>query len=189
MSATGEKKGLLGRGGRLVVKPTDPSVTPTCASCTEPCVAAAQPTHQKVAGPYPCLFLAALLCGEGTWLVSALPCGDSGLGRGRPRAPPVWGTASTFVLVEISHSAFTAIAAAASSPEVPPWVLPLSEERGVAPSYHGPHTGRGVTSRCFLPRFSSGTRAPWAALELNGASLCISRLSVWPHSSAPRQRT
>ena len=111
----------------MVVKPTDPSVTPTCASSTEPCVAAAQPTHQKVAGPYPCLFLAALLCGEGTWLFSALPCGGSGLGRGQPRAPPVWGTASTSVLVEISHSAFTAIAAAASSPEVPPWVLPFSE--------------------------------------------------------------
>ena len=117
-------------------------------------MAAAQPTHQNVAGPYPCLFLAALLCGEGTWLFSALPCGGSGLGRGRPgrpRAPPVWGTASTSVLVEISHSAFTAIAAAASSPEVPPWVLPLSGERGVPPSYHGAPYG----GRCHVALFPS----------------------------------
>ena len=69
--------------------------------------------------------------------------------QGQPRTPPVWGTASTSVLVEISHSAFTAIAAVASSrPEVPPWALPLSEERGVAPSYHGPHTDLQTKKIC-----------------------------------------
>ena len=163
MSATGEKKDSWAEVVGWWSNQQTPPSRPCALVAQSPMWLPLSPPTKKVAGPYPCLFLAALLRGEGTWLFSALPCGGSGLGRGQPRAPPVWGTASTSVLVEISHSAFTAIAAAASSPEVPPWVLPLSEERGVAPSYHGAPYG----ARCHVAMFPS----------------------FWPHPSAPRQRT
>ena len=172
-----------------MVKPTDPSVTPTCSSCTEPCVAAAQPTHQKVAGPYPCLFLAALLCGEGTWLFSALPCGGSGLGRGRPRAPPVGHGLHIRPRRNLTLGLHSNRGRCQLPRGTPLGTATLGGE-GCSPlvsrAPYGARCHVALFPSSFLFRYEGAVGSIGVKWRI---ALHLAPLSVWPHPSAPRQRT